>query len=80
MHINITFAFLFQSCDQGIRELFSDKIYILGIVALVVAVIMVRSILYNYQSFHVIHLNIYISETRHDLNLKEETERICFQL
>lgn len=60
MHINITSAFLFQSCDQRIRELFSDKIYLLGIVALVVAVIMVRSILYDYQSFHVIHLNVYI--------------------
>lgn len=45
LHKNVTFAFLFQSCDQRIKELFSDKIYLLGIVALVVAVVMVRSIL-----------------------------------
>lgn len=36
-------CFSWQSCHTSINELFSTKIYIVGIVALVIAVIMVRS-------------------------------------
>lgn len=36
-------CFPLQSCHQRIDELFSDKIYLIGIAALVVAVIMVRT-------------------------------------
>lgn len=35
--------FALQSCHQRINELFHDKIYLIGIAALVVAVIMVRT-------------------------------------
>lgn len=37
------FVFALQSCHQRINELFHDKIYLIGIAALVVAVIMVRT-------------------------------------
>lgn len=41
---NRVFSFLpLQSCHSRIQELFSDKIYLIGIAALVVAVIMVRA-------------------------------------
>uniref|UniRef100_H3CHD6 Tetraspanin n=1 Tax=Tetraodon nigroviridis TaxID=99883 RepID=H3CHD6_TETNG len=43
----LLFVFLFQSCDQRIRELFSEKIYLLGIVALVVAVIMIFEMIFS---------------------------------
>lgn len=35
--------FALQNCHSRIQELFSDKIYLIGIAALVVAVIMVRT-------------------------------------
>ncbi len=38
------FVFVLQNCHQRIQELFSDKIYLIGIAALVVAVIMVRTL------------------------------------
>lgn len=37
------FVFALQSCHDRINELFHDKIYLIGIAALVVAVIMVRT-------------------------------------
>lgn len=42
----VLFYFIFfalQNCHDRIQELFSDKIYLIGIAALVVAVIMVRT-------------------------------------
>lgn len=40
-------CFPLQSCHNRIEELFSDKIYLIGIAALVVAVIMVRTTTHN---------------------------------
>uniref|UniRef100_A0A3Q2CJW1 Tetraspanin n=1 Tax=Cyprinodon variegatus TaxID=28743 RepID=A0A3Q2CJW1_CYPVA len=40
-------CFLLQSCHQKINELFSEKIYLVGIVALVVAVIMIFEMIFS---------------------------------
>lgn len=48
----IRLSFLLQTCHERIQELFSDKIYVIGIAALVVAVIMVRSSRRNRHPVH----------------------------
>uniref|UniRef100_A0A3B4ZV30 Tetraspanin n=1 Tax=Stegastes partitus TaxID=144197 RepID=A0A3B4ZV30_9TELE len=40
-------GFAFQSCHSRIQELFSDKIYLIGIAALVVAVIMIFEMIFS---------------------------------
>lgn len=40
---NVGVFFSLQSCHYRLKDLFSDKIYLIGIAALVVAVIMVRT-------------------------------------